>query len=111
MDVHLAWDPNAEPDIINYNMYFGPSAGNYTSVGSPQAMGNVTSGFVTLPGTGAFHFALKAVSTSGGESVNYSLEAVGVWPSEAVSPRLSDVGVKEILPPYAFPSRLRRTFA
>ena len=30
-DVTLAWDPNTEPGITGYKIYWGPSSGNYTS--------------------------------------------------------------------------------
>ena len=41
----LAWDPNTEPELAGYKVYYGTAAGTY---GTPIDVGNVTT--YTVPG-------------------------------------------------------------
>ena len=62
--VSLAWDPNTEPDVAGYRLYWGP--GNFSTV--TQA-GNATTITVTLPTrTTVYAFYVTCYNTSGLES-------------------------------------------
>jgi hypothetical protein len=73
--VTLAWDPSPDTNVAGYNVYYGPSSGNYTNIVSP---GNTTN--VTVSGlmVGAnYYFVATALSTDGLESdpsneINYT---------------------------------------
>lgn len=62
----LAWDPNAEPDLGGYIIYYGPASRVYTNAVN---VGNVTNYTVRGLVTNAFYFfAATAYSTNGLES-------------------------------------------
>jgi hypothetical protein len=64
--ITLSWDPNAEPDIAGYIVYYGPSSGNYTN---NTNVGNVTTW--TVPGLTdgqLYYFAVRAYNTAGQQS-------------------------------------------
>ena len=61
--VRLAWDPNPEPDIAGYTLYYGTEPGVYTA--------SVNTGMVTewqidgLPESRTYYFAVRAYNTAG----------------------------------------------
>lgn len=65
-DVTLAWDPNTEPGIAGYKIYWGLSSGNYTG---SQDIGNNTSVTITGLDEGkTYYFAATAYNGDGVES-------------------------------------------
>lgn len=71
MSVTLAWDPNPEPDVVAYVIYYGTNSRAY-----PYAtnVGNVTCATVHgLDPCTLYYFALTAVNQAGLES-DFSLE-------------------------------------
>ena len=59
--VTLAWDPNTEPDLAGYKLYYGTSSGNYSN---SIAVGNVTTYTVTNLSAGVtYYFALTALNS------------------------------------------------
>jgi fibronectin type 3 domain-containing protein len=66
VQVTLAWDPNTEPQLAGYKVYFGTSTGVYTTTIDVQ---NVTTYTVTglAPGQ-TYYFAVTAYDGSGDES-------------------------------------------
>jgi hypothetical protein len=71
--VTLAWDPNPEPSVAGYRVYFGKESGFYTNV---LDVGNRTD--CVIPGLEAgttYFFACTAYSATGDES-NFSGEIV-----------------------------------
>lgn len=69
-DAILSWDPNTEPDLAGYKVYYGTAAGHY---GTPIDAGNVITFTATGLGLGTYYFAITAYDTSGNES-GYSNE-------------------------------------
>ena len=71
--VQVTWNPNTEPDLAGYKIYYGTASGVY---GDPIDVGNVTGHVMEItPEYGAtYYFALTAYDTSGNES-GYSDEA------------------------------------
>ena len=64
--VELEWDPNTEPELIGYKVYWGPSSGNYTS---SKDVGKTTSCTVTgLDEGNTYYFAATAYDGSNNES-------------------------------------------
>ena len=80
--VTLAWDPNPEPDVNAYSIYYGNASRNY-----PYAtnVGNVTTATVygLKEGTNWF-FAVTAMNTSGLES-DFSNEVTNTIPSNVTN--------------------------
>ncbi|MCB2170018.1 MAG: fibronectin type III domain-containing protein, partial [Deltaproteobacteria bacterium] len=69
--VTLRWQPNSEPDISGYNLYYGAESREYAL---PIPVGNVSSFTVNnLVEGNTYYFSLTAVDTSGNES-GYSYE-------------------------------------
>ena len=64
----IAWDPNPEPDIYGYKVFYGTESRNYTETVEVIGANNTT---VTinglLPGN-TYYFAVKAVDLAGQES-------------------------------------------
>src|SRR5262245_61895468 len=76
----LAWDPETNPAVVGYALYYGPAAGNYTS---RIDVGNVTSYTVTNLTEGAtYHFAVTAYDASHTESP-FSNDVSGTIPYSA----------------------------
>lgn len=63
--IFLSWDPNSEPDLAGYRVYFGSISGSY---GFVIDVGNFTDYTVTGLGGGTFYLAVKAFDTSGNQS-------------------------------------------
>lgn len=77
--VTLAWDPNPEPDISGYRVYYGTNG-----FGSVMDCGNVTNRVLELSGPGTWSFYATAYNTSGLESepsLPVSYVARGMRPS------------------------------
>ena len=71
--VTLTWDPNSEPDLAGYEIYYGTASGNYQW---KINVGNVTAYTVNNLDTGrTYYFAATAYNTKGQES-GYSNEVV-----------------------------------
>jgi hypothetical protein len=64
--VELEWDPNTDPQLAGYKIYWGPSSGNYTS---SKKVGNTTVYTVTGLNEGqTYYFAATAYDAAGTES-------------------------------------------
>lgn len=71
-EVTLTWDPNSEPDLSHYIVYWGTTSRNYTS--NSGGIGLVTEYSMPLPDDGkVYYFAVTAVDDAGLES-DYSNE-------------------------------------
>jgi fibronectin type 3 domain-containing protein len=64
--VTLSWEPNSEPDLSHYIVYWGTSSGNYNS--NSGNIGLVTEYSVTIPDVGQYFFSVTAVDEAGLES-------------------------------------------
>lgn len=84
--VTLAWDPNTEPDLNGYKIYYGLISAQYTD---SMDVGNQTTYTVSHLGDGTtYYFAATAYDTEGDES-DFSNEVVFNTPPEcaySVSP-------------------------
>lgn len=69
-DVTLAWNPNSEPDLAGYKIYYGTASHAY---GTPIVIGTQTTYTLTGLPAGTYYFAVTARNTSGLES-GYSNE-------------------------------------
>lgn len=76
MNVTLAWDPNPEPDIASYTIYYGTNSRTYFA---STNVGNVTCATVKgLDPSQIYYFALTAWTASGLES-DFSEEVTNIW--------------------------------
>jgi hypothetical protein len=65
-EITLAWDPNTEPDMAGYMIYYGPASGQYDYY---QNVGNQTSYTVTGLDEGHYYYiALTAYDINGNQS-------------------------------------------
>ncbi|MFQ5900079.1 MAG: PKD domain-containing protein [Thermodesulfobacteriota bacterium] len=64
-NITLSWSPNTTPDLGGYNVYYGTSSGNYTTV---IDNGNVTTYTTPDLTPGDYYFALTAYDIYGNES-------------------------------------------
>jgi hypothetical protein len=79
-EVTVAWDPNPEPEVAGYKIYFGTTPGSYTV--SANA-GNITSMVISGLEAGlTYYFAAVAYDSSGNES-GFSNEISYVVPAAA----------------------------
>jgi hypothetical protein len=79
VNITLAWDPNNEPDLTGYKIYYGSSSRTY---GAPINVGNVTTTTLTgLDPTMTYYFAVTAYDSSNNES-GFSNEIR--WPNLAL---------------------------
>lgn len=75
--VTLAWDPNPEPDIASYVIYFGTGSRTYSYATN---VGNFSTAAVRgLEAGRTYFFAVTAVNTSGLES-DFSIEVTNTIP-------------------------------
>jgi hypothetical protein len=87
-EVNLAWDPNTEPDVAGYRVYYGLGSRNYDHV---MEVGNCTSCVVTgLEHGRTYYFAATAVNTANIES-DFSNE-VSAALSTSNQPPLANAG-------------------
>jgi hypothetical protein len=64
--VTLKWDPNSEPDLAGYNIYYGTEPGIY---GTPINVGkNTQYQFPNLESNQTHYFSVTAYNTAGQES-------------------------------------------
>ena len=64
----LSWDPNSEPNISGYRVYYGTASGVYNQTAD---MGNVTQYLMSGLATGrTYFFTITAYDTSGNESLH-----------------------------------------
>lgn len=70
-DVNLAWDPNTEPDLMGYNLYWGTASADYSD---SIDVGNITTRTLTTLTEGTtYYFAVTAYDAATNES-GYSNE-------------------------------------
>jgi hypothetical protein len=83
----LSWDPNHEPDLAGYRVYYGKSSGNYDQATN---VGNVSSCSLSgLEPNRRYYLSLTAYDTSGNES-DFSNEVSGVSKPGTSTPNPSD---------------------
>ena len=73
--VTLGWEPNTEPDLAGYKIYYGNYSRNYTritDVKNKTATSYIITGLIEGQ---TYYFAATAYNTSGSES-NYSAEVI-----------------------------------
>ena len=88
-EVSLAWDPNNEPDLVGYTLYYGTSSGSYAS---SIPLGKVTAYTVTNLSDGVpYYFALTARNTTGLES-GYSNQVSYIPPVSQFTLTVSTTG-------------------
>ncbi len=93
--VRLQWDPNTEPDLAGYRVYYGTVSRTY---GAPLNVGNATTATVPLPDDGlTYHLAVTAYDTAQNES-GYSNEVTYTTPlaPEAVSQPQAPAGPTDV---------------
>jgi hypothetical protein len=79
-EVTVAWDPNPEPEVAGYKIYFGTTPGSYTV---SMDAGNITSKVISGLEAGlTYYFAAVAYDSSGNES-GFSNEISYVVPAAA----------------------------
>lgn len=82
-DLRLAWDPNSEPDLAGYKVYYGLSSGRYSSA---VDVGNRTVYSLTgLDDARTYYLATSAYNTGGQESA-YSNEVVAAAIAQPPAP-------------------------
>ena len=90
----VSWDPNSEPDLAGYKIYYGKSSGNYQS---QVYVGNVTWHRLTGMEEGQqYYFAVTALDFSGNES-NFSVEVEIVISDSASDDQESDTEMNNAL--------------
>lgn len=78
--VELTWSPSASPDVVGYNIYYGPASGVYTG---EISVGNTTNATISgLLDSTTNYFAAKAINSEGIESA-YSIQTSYIVPSAA----------------------------
>lgn len=102
-EVTLAWDPNPEPAVEGYRVYYGKASGLYTNV---VDVGRRTD--YVIPGLDAgttYYFACTAYSASGDES-NFSGEIVHATEGASSSSSVSEFSANCFIATAAYGSRL-----
>lgn len=78
VDVTCAWDPNPEPDVQGYILYWGTESGNY--VGNVTTTNTEATATGLLPGT-TYYFTVTAFNVYGesapAEEINYTTPGQG----------------------------------
>lgn len=72
-EVTLQWDPNSEPDLSHYVVYWGTESGKYTDCIRVETGLKPVSKIVLSDNGKVYYFAVTAVDTAGLES-DYSSE-------------------------------------
>ena len=92
--VIVAWDPNSEPDLAGYRVYYGRAPRTYNTM---IDVGNNTNQIVNdLHHEMIYYFAVTAYDSSGNES-SYSDEAIAnIPPPQAETPQLKNFIVRSI---------------
>jgi len=80
--VSLSWDPNTEPDIAGYKVYWGTSSGVYNQ---PIDVSQTTAVVPDLAVGLRYYFAVTAYNEAGMES-GYSAEVSAIVPSSDLTP-------------------------
>jgi hypothetical protein len=102
-EVTLAWDPNPEPSVQGYRVYYGKESGFYTSVFDA---GNRTDCVITGLDPGVtYYFACTAYSATGDES-NFSGEIIYTSNSESSASSGNLLAVKCFIATAAYGSGL-----
>lgn len=100
--ITLAWNPNTEPDLAGYRLYYGASPRNYTvqlPVAIPDAPAtNVTATVSGLTPGRTYFFAVTALTRDGLES-GYSTEVRYAVPNPLVPPVVTESLVVSVHPP------------
>lgn len=66
-NVTLTWNPSTSPNVVGYDIYYGPACGTYTN---KISVGNVSSAIVAgLPDGACNYFVVTARATTGLESL------------------------------------------
>jgi hypothetical protein len=78
--VTVAWDPNPEPTVAGYNMYYGTSSGRYTS---SVDVGSATRCAISALQEGVTYYLAVTAYDSAGNQSGYSDEIVYSVPSGA----------------------------
>ena len=60
------WEPNPEPDIAGYRLYYGTTSGTHPTMFD---VGNITTATLPFPNTGTFYIVATAYNTSALESL------------------------------------------
>ena len=78
--VALQWNPNPEPDIAGYRLFYGPGSGNYTQ---QIDVGNTTAATVSDLANGTYFFVVTAYNTATVQSLpSHEVSAtVGIGPT------------------------------
>jgi len=84
-DVIVRWDPNTEPDLLGYKVYWGTSSRNYTDFG--DAKNNTSYRVPDLPEGIEYFFAVTAYDTALNES-DFSTEVSYTVPFSDIDPPL-----------------------
>ena len=87
-DASLSWNPNTEPDLAGYKVYYGTASRTY---GSPINVGNQTAFAVTGLSAGTYYFAVTAFDTSGNESVFSAEVSKAITTADTTPPVLSSI--------------------
>lgn len=69
-EILLAWDPNTEPDLAGYRIYYGNAHDDYTEI---IDVGNVIEYTITELNAGVYYITITAYDASGNES-DYTYE-------------------------------------
>ena len=78
--VTVAWDPNPEPTVAGYNMYYGTSSGRYTN---SVDVGNATRCTISALQEGVTYYLAVTAHDGSGNQSGYSDEIVYSVPSGA----------------------------
>jgi hypothetical protein len=83
-NVTAQWDPDPQPDLAGYKLYYGTQSGNYSTI---VDVGNVTTWSGTLSGPQRNYFAVQAYDTAGLGSA-LSAEVFFDVPGNSVAPTI-----------------------
>ncbi len=86
----IAWDPNPEPDIYGYKVFYGTESRNYTNSVEIVGANNTIAEINNLQAGNTYYFAVKAVDLAGQESdfseeVSRSYELANTAPTASMT--------------------------